>query len=76
MKHVRLHSPQRRELSAGFVCFDVIDIAPREVIQRLRAVGVIASGSPYGTPCVRFSAGIVNSEEDIERALAAVRSIQ
>jgi isopenicillin-N epimerase len=76
MKHVRLHSPRRRELSAGFVCFDVIDVAPREVVQRLRQVGVIASGSPYGIPCARFSAGIVNSEEDVERALAAVRSIR
>jgi selenocysteine lyase/cysteine desulfurase len=76
MKHVRLHSPQRRELSSGFVCFDVIDVPPREVVQRLRQVGVIASGSPYGTPHARFSAGIVNSEEDVERALAAVRSIQ
>jgi selenocysteine lyase/cysteine desulfurase len=76
MKHVRLHSPQRRELSAGFVCFDVIDVTPREVVQRLRQVGVIASGSPYGIPCARFSAGIINSEEDVERALAAVRSIR
>ncbi len=76
MKHVHLHSPQRRELSAGFVCFDVIGVSPREVVQQLRQVGVIAAGAPYGTPCARFSAGIVNSEADVERALAAVRSIR
>ncbi|MBA3771358.1 MAG: aminotransferase class V-fold PLP-dependent enzyme [Ramlibacter sp.] len=76
MKLVRLHSPQRPELSAGFVSFDVIGVPPREVVQRLRQVGVIASGSPYGVPCARFSAGIVNSEDDIERALTAVQSLQ
>jgi len=75
MKHVHLYSPQRRELSAGFACFNVNGVAPREVVQRLRQAGVIASGSPYGAPCARFAAGIVNSEGDVERALAAVRSI-
>lgn len=76
MPHVRVHTPMRRELSAGFVCFDVQDTPPREVTQRLRHAGVIGSTAPYGKPCARFSAGIVNSAEDVERALAVIRSMK
>jgi selenocysteine lyase/cysteine desulfurase len=75
MKHIQVWTPQRRELSAGFVCFSVDGVKPGEVVERLRADGVIASAAPYGKPCVRFSAGIVNSEDDIRRALTAVREI-
>ncbi|WP_296358347.1 aminotransferase class V-fold PLP-dependent enzyme [Ramlibacter sp.] len=76
MSHVRLLSPRARELSAGFVCFDVEGIAPKEVALRLRQAGVIANATPYARSCARFSAGIVNSEADIERALAVVRAMR
>lgn len=75
MKHVRVSTPARRDLSAGFVCFEMDGVKPGDVVDRLRAGGIIASGAPYGRPCVRFSAGIVNSEDDVNRALAAVRKM-
>lgn len=75
MGHVRVRTPSRRDLHAGFVCFEVAQIEQVEVIARLRSRGIIASPSPYPQPNVRFSAGIVNNETDIERALAVVRSL-
>lgn len=75
MKHVTMHTPSKRDLHAGFVCFEVDQISTEEVGARLRSKGIIASPSPYANPSVRFAAGIVNSEADIERALKAVRSL-
>ncbi|XAO71517.1 MAG: aminotransferase class V-fold PLP-dependent enzyme [Acetobacteraceae bacterium] len=69
MKRVTMHTPSKRDLHAGFVCFEADQIKPEEVGARLRSKGIIASPSPYANPSVRFSAGIVNSEADIERAL-------
>lgn len=75
MEHVNVWTPAQRELYAGFVCFEVDQLKPTEVAERLRSQGIIASPSPYGKPCMRFSAGIVNSEADIERALAAIKAM-
>jgi selenocysteine lyase/cysteine desulfurase len=75
MRHVVLHTPRRRDLSAGFVCFEINGWTPAAVVQRLRERGVIASTTPYATSYARFSAGIVNSPADIERALSEVRQL-
>lgn len=75
MKHVTLHTPLDPELSAGFVCFDVRGYKPKEVVQILRDNRVIASGTPYATPHVRFSAGIVNFPKDVNMALKVIRSL-
>lgn len=74
MKHVKVWTPSRRDLHAGFVCFEVNQIRPTDVASRLRSQGIIA-GPPYPQTCMRFSAGIVNNEADIERALTAIRSM-
>lgn len=75
MKHVRLHTPLKRELTAGFVCFDVNGKSPDDVVERLRQRGVIASATPYGNSCARLSAGLVNTDADVERALREIRAM-
>jgi isopenicillin-N epimerase len=75
MKHVRLHTPLKRELTAGFVCFDVNSRSPKDVVGGLRQRGVIASTSPYGKSCARLSAGLVNTDADIERTLREIRAM-
>lgn len=75
MKHVTLHTPLEPSLSAGFVCFDVRGHQTQEVVRILRDNRVIASGSPYGVSHVRFSAGIVNFQRDIDMALDVIRSL-
>lgn len=75
MDHVTLHTPRAPQHSAGFVCFDVRGHQPKHVVQTLRDHRVIASGTPYAVPHVRFSAGIVNFPKDIHRALKVIRSL-
>ena len=70
-----LHTPLEAERSAGIVCCEVEGKTPREVVDRLKAEKIIASATPYRHSTVRFSAGIVNTPEEIERTLEAMRRI-
>lgn len=75
MSHVTLHTPLNRDLSAGFVCFEVNGLSPKEVVSRLREKAVIASSTPYGKSYARFSAGIVNTPAEMDRALSLIRAM-
>lgn len=48
---------------------------PAQVVQKLFEKKIVASVAPYKVPCVRLSAGIVNSQQDIDSALRAVRAL-
>ena len=45
-------------------------------MRRLRDAKVVASVTPYETPLLRFGTSIVNDEADVERAVAAVRTLR
>lgn len=75
MGHVTLHTPLPAQLSAGIVCCEVRGRTPREVVDRLKSQRIIASATPYRHSTVRFSAGIVNSPEDIEKTLRAMAAL-
>jgi len=75
MAHVTLHTPRDPALSAGINCFEVRGIAPADVVKKLLAKKVIASTSPYKVTYPRLAAGIMNTPEDVDRALAAVRAL-
>jgi len=46
------------------------------VVERLRAEhGVVASGTPYATPYLRFGPSIANDEADVDRAVEAMAAI-
>jgi selenocysteine lyase/cysteine desulfurase len=68
-----LRTPLGEELSAGLVCCD--EPGP-DAVRRLREEhGVVASLTPYATRYLRFGPSIVNSEEDVDRAVAAVAAL-
>jgi selenocysteine lyase/cysteine desulfurase len=75
MPHVTLHTPMAEELSAGLVCFEVKGVPAPEVIKRLHARKIIASVTPYATEYARFSPGILNTPEEIDRVLAEVKAM-
>lgn len=75
MKHVTMHTPMTEELSSGIVCFDVKDMTPEEVVQRLHAKNIIASESPYTPSCARLAASLWNTEAEIDRSLAEVAAL-
>jgi selenocysteine lyase/cysteine desulfurase len=72
---VTLHTPEDPALSAGINCFEVAGLAPGAVVAKLLDRRIIASTSPYKVTYPRLSAGIMNTPEEIDRALAAVRAL-
>lgn len=76
MPHVRLHTPRAPEFSAGINCFEVEGLRPGAVVDRLLEKRIIATTSPYRVSYARLSCGIMNSLEDVEKALAAVRGLR
>jgi isopenicillin-N epimerase len=72
MPHVTLHTPLAPELSSGIVCFDVRGRTPRQVVTELRARRIIASTTPYATSYARLTPGLLNTPEEVDRALAEI----
>jgi selenocysteine lyase/cysteine desulfurase len=69
-----LHTPMDESLSAGLVCFELGSRPPEEIVERLRREHrIVASVTPYATRYVRFGTSIVNSEDEVDAALAALR---
>jgi selenocysteine lyase/cysteine desulfurase len=70
-------TPLDERLSAGLVCCELVGgPSPEELVGRLREEhDVIASVTPYATSYLRFGPSIVNSEEDVDRAVAGVRAL-
>ncbi|MCW3073981.1 MAG: Aminotransferase, class [Flaviaesturariibacter sp.] len=76
MEHVVVHTPLSDELSAGIISFDIAGYSTEEAVQALLDKGVIATASPYKTSWTRFTPGIINMEEDIDKALEVVQSLK
>lgn len=72
---VKLHTPMSGALSAGLVAFEVDGMAPAEVVKQLLARNIIASTSPYAVTYARLAPSLVNTSEEVERAVRAVREI-
>ena len=75
MPHVELHTPMDENLSAGMACFEVKGMKVEEVVDRLLQKKIIASVTPYLKSYARFSCAVVNTSQDVEKALAAVRQM-
>jgi isopenicillin-N epimerase len=74
--HVKLRTPLDPALSAGITAFEVDGLSPDDVVKRLREKKVIATTSPYKVTYPRLSFGLANSEADVSKAVAAVRSLR
>ena len=72
---VRLHTPQSEALSAGLVAFEIEGVAPADVVKQLLARRIIASNSPYAVSYARLAPSLVNTPEEVDEALRALRAI-
>lgn len=72
---VRVHTPRTGDLSAGIVAFDVAGMTPDAVVKRLQAQRIIASASPYAVSHARLAPSLVNTEDEVDRAVRAVRAL-
>ncbi|HEX7091842.1 MAG TPA: aminotransferase class V-fold PLP-dependent enzyme [Longimicrobiales bacterium] len=75
MPHVTLHTPMDQRRSAGIVCFDVDGLSPAAVVRRLRERRIVASETPYAPSHARLAPGLLNTPEEVEATLRAVREL-
>jgi selenocysteine lyase/cysteine desulfurase len=76
LPHVRLRTPLDSDLSSGLVCFEVRGLAARDAVARLRAEhDVVLSVTPYRTAYVRAGPSILNTPDEVDRLLDAVRAL-
>ncbi|MEO6065729.1 MAG: aminotransferase class V-fold PLP-dependent enzyme, partial [Lysobacterales bacterium] len=72
---LRLRTPLDPALSAGITCFELDGKKPEDVVKALLAKNVIASTSPYAVTYVRLAPSLVNTPEQVDAAVRAVRQI-
>jgi selenocysteine lyase/cysteine desulfurase len=75
MRHLTLKTPRSDALSAGLVCFDVRGLSPSAVVGALRRRRIVATVTPYIPSYVRFAPGLLTTTAEVDRALAAIRSL-
>jgi selenocysteine lyase/cysteine desulfurase len=73
LPNVTVHTPLDPSLSGGITCFEVRGLGAEDVTQRLAALKIRTTSSPYKVSYPRVSAGIMNRHQDIDSALAALR---
>lgn len=74
--HVTLHTPVSAELSSGVNCFEIDGMTPPEVVARLHEKHIIGSTSPYRESYARLTPCIINTEEEVEACIRAVKEIR
>ena len=75
IKGLTLHTPLGRDVSAGLSAFEIAGVKAEQVTERLRAKKIRTSHSPYKVSYARVSAGIMNSQADIDAVLRELRAI-
>jgi selenocysteine lyase/cysteine desulfurase len=70
-----LHTPRDPNLSGGISCYEITGLTAKQVTERLAAKRIRTNESPYKTPLARVSAGIMNSPEDVDTVLRAIRAL-
>ncbi|MBZ4322753.1 aminotransferase class V-fold PLP-dependent enzyme [Streptomyces huiliensis] len=69
---VVIRTPAERSLRSGMTCFDVVGRDPAEIVAGLEEERVMAGQTPYRSSAVRFAPGILNTVDDIDRAITAL----
>ena len=75
IRGVTLHTPRDARLSAGISCFEVGGLSAEAVTQRLTERKFRTNNSPYKTSFARVAAGVMNTPDEIERVLRAIREV-
>jgi isopenicillin-N epimerase len=75
MPNIKVYTPAADALSAGIVCFDVAGLSPDAVVAKLGQKRIIASQTPYDTSYARLTPGLLNSPQEVDAALRAIREL-
>jgi isopenicillin-N epimerase len=72
---VKLRTPMADDLSSGIICFEIDGMVPDKIVERLLEKKIIASESPYATSYARLTPGLLNTPEEVDRAVAEVKAL-
>lgn len=72
---LKLHTPRDPALSAGLCCFELDGRKADDVVRQLLERKVLASTSPYAPSYARLSAGLMNTPEEVDQVLVAMRAV-
>ena len=72
---VTLRTPRSPALSAGLVCFELATLDAPTAVEALRQKRILASVTPYAARYIRLGPSIVNTPEEIDATLRAVRAL-
>jgi selenocysteine lyase/cysteine desulfurase len=76
MPHVTLHTPMSDKLSAGMVCFTVEGLTPKQSVDRLKELGIVASTTPpYKYEFARVTPSLWNTPAEVDATLRAIHSL-
>jgi selenocysteine lyase/cysteine desulfurase len=75
MRHVKLHTPLDPTVSSGIITFEVAGMTVDDAIARLHKAKIVGTTTPYDPSFARFTPGLVNTPEEIDTALAAVKQL-
>jgi selenocysteine lyase/cysteine desulfurase len=75
LPRVTLHTPMDPDVSSGIVCFEVAGMKPDAVVARLKEKRVVASATPYLPSYARMTPGLLNTPEEVDRAVAVVATL-
>ncbi|NNF59428.1 MAG: aminotransferase class V-fold PLP-dependent enzyme [Rhodothermaceae bacterium] len=75
LPHVHLHTPMSPSLSGGIICFEVDGYTPHQVVRHLHDRGIIASVSPYRVSYARLAPSLINNDDEVLRAVAAIAAL-
>ncbi len=72
---IKLRTPMSASLSAGIVCFEAEGLSADDVVKRLFARKIVASETPYAASYARLTPGLLNTPEEVDRVVAAIKAI-
>ncbi|MFN2595131.1 MAG: aminotransferase class V-fold PLP-dependent enzyme [Actinomycetota bacterium] len=73
---ITLITPMSEDMSAGLTVFDVAGRAPSDVVDTLeQEFRIVASVTPYAEPHVRLATSILNSEDEVDEVLIALKTL-
>jgi len=76
IKHVKLHTPMSTTLSSGINSFEITDLKPKAVVEKLHKMNIIASTTPYKTVYARLTPCIISTEEEVMACIKVLERIK
>jgi selenocysteine lyase/cysteine desulfurase len=67
--------PRATSGAAGITAFEIDGWKSKDAMKKLRERRIVATVAPYSTACLRFTPGIINTPDEVDAGLAAIRRL-